>query len=189
MDTPSRPTFHAKLDPSLSRIGRALVGGNLVSLSKAVCACKGLWDAVLQKLTTTLDAELIQLCKRNTNPPSLFRRMTIDRLPQFKWSDCIAELQAKAPITLQLVTALVSANDSRNKQKCRDAHFPGICMIIATLLKERNREMCGIQTLLSLILFSSRVQKQVNYSIIIHVHECRRERRVLLTFTMWAPVY
>ena len=71
------------------------------------------------------------------------------------------ELKVKAPLTLQLVTALVSKNDSRNKQKCGDAHYPGICMAIAIMLKERDREMCGIQTLLSLILFSSRVQKQV----------------------------
>ena len=33
-------------------------------------------------------------------------------------------------------------------------------MATAIMLKERNREMCGIQTLLSLILFSSHVQKQ-----------------------------
>ena len=161
METPSRPSFHAKLDPSFSRIGRALAGGNLASISRAVFACEGLWDAVLRKVTATLDAELIQLSKRNTHPPSLFRHIPIDALPQFRWCDCIAELKVKAPLTLQLVTALVSKNDSRNKQKCGDAHYPGICMAIAIMLKERNREMCGIQTLLSLILFSSRVQKQV----------------------------
>ena len=50
---------------------------------------------------------------------------------------------------------------NRNQQKRGDAH----CMLMAILLKERNREMCGVQTLLSLILFSSRVQKQVSHNI------------------------
>ena len=88
----------------------------------------------------------------------------IEKVSDFRWCDCIAELKLKAPILLEVVSALVSCNDSRNKQKRGDVHNPGICMAIAILLKERNREMCGIQTLVSLVLFTSRVQKQV------HVH-------------------
>ena len=120
METPSRPSFHAKLNPSLSRIGRALAGGNLAAISRAVFACEGLRDVVVQKIIATLDAELVQLCKRNMNPPSLFRRVPIDALSEFRWCNCIAELNLKAPLLLQLVTSLVSKNDGRNKQKCGD---------------------------------------------------------------------
>ena len=114
---------------------------------------------MVQKVIATLDAELVQLCKRNMNPPSLFRRVPIDTLPEFRWCDCIAELYLKAPLLLQLITSLVSKNDGRNKQKCGDTHYPGICMAISIMLNERNREMFRIQILLSLILFSLRVQK------------------------------
>ena len=84
-----------------------------------------------------------------------------ESLPQLSWCDCIAELKVKAPVILQLVSTLVSKNDNRNQQKRGDAH----CMLMAILLKERNREMCGVQTLLSLILFSSCVQKQVSHNV------------------------
>jgi len=162
VETASRPSFHAELNPSLSQIGRALAGGNLAAISRAIFACESLRDVILQKVTSIIDAELMHLCKRNANPPSLFRRVPIDALPEFRWCNCIAELKLKVPTLLQLVSALVSKNDSRNKQKHGEVHHPGICMAIAVMLKERNREMCGIQTLLSVILFSSRVQKQVS---------------------------
>lgn len=35
-------------------------------------------------------------------------------------------------------------------------------MAAATLLKERNREMCGVQTMVSLVMFNSHVQKKVS---------------------------
>ena len=164
MESPSRPPFHAKIPPTFSKVVRALAGGNITLIARAIFASECLLDAVLQKVIATLDMELVQLTKRNANPPSLFRRVPLDdSLTQFRWCDCIDELKVKAPKTLQLVLALVSKNDDRNNKKCGDAHFPGICMLIAIMLKERNREMCGIQTLLSLILFSSRVQKQVRW--------------------------
>ena len=107
METPSRPSFHAKLDSSFSRIGQALAGGNLASISRAVFVCEGLWDAVIRKVTATLDAKFIQLSKRNTHPPYLFRHVPIDAL---RWCDCIAELKVKAPLTLQLVIVETSRN-------------------------------------------------------------------------------
>jgi hypothetical protein len=162
VETPSRPSYHAKLKPSLLPIGRALAGGNLTAICREVFACGALRDLILQKIITTMDAECMQLCKRSVNPPSLFRRVPVDALQQFQWCKCIAELKLKAPTLLQFVTALVSKNDHRNKLKLQDVHNPGICMAIAIMLKERNREMCGIQLLLSLVLFSSRVQKQVS---------------------------
>ena len=60
---------------------------------------------------------------------------------------------------------IVNRNDYRNQHKQGERHHPGICMAIATLLKERNHEMCGVQTYLSLVLFSSRVHKEVTGSV------------------------
>jgi hypothetical protein len=115
-------------------------------------------DAVLQKVISILDVELVQLTKRKTNPPSQFRRVPLDdTLPQFRWYDCIDELKVKSPRTLQLVSALVSKNDDRNQRKRGDAHFIGICML-AIMLKKRK---CVAFKRYSLLLFSSRAQKQV----------------------------
>lgn len=162
MESPPRPPFCTKIHPNFSEVVQALAGQSIASITRAIFASEGLLDAVLQKVIDILDMELVQLTKRNTNPPSLFRQIPLDdTLPQFRWYNCIDELKVKAPSALQLASALVSKNDNGNQKKCGDAHFPGICMLIGIMLKERNREMCGIQTLLSLILFSSCVQKQV----------------------------
>ena len=91
----------------------------------------------------------------------MFRRLSTNAMCTFDWQKCVEELKLKAPILLDIVLTLVSKNDGRNKHKSGTAHFPGVCTAIAVILKERNREMCSIQMLLSLVLFMSRVQKQV----------------------------
>ncbi len=77
----------------------------------------------------------------------------------------------KAPTLFKL---LVTRSDHRNKTKKGAKHHPGICMALSVLLKERNREMSGLQTFLSLVLFSTRVNKKVCVCVCvcmyIHVH-------------------
>ena len=51
--------------------------------------------------------------------------------------------------------------DHRNRSKSGRAHQPGICMAAAVVLKERNQKMTGVQSLVSLMLFASHVDKQV----------------------------
>ena len=55
----------------------------------------------------------------------------------------------------------MSRSDHRNRVKRGQHHFPGVCVAVAVLMKERNKHMNGVQTLISLALFSSRVQKKV----------------------------
>ena len=57
----------------------------------------------------------------------------------------------QAPLLLQFLV---------NKKKGESAHYLSILMAVAVILKERNREMCGVQSLISLLLFASRVDKQ-----------------------------
>ena len=82
-------------------------------------------------------------------------------MSELKWDQCIEELRSSAPLLLEVLTAVVSQNDNRNAQKCGAAHFPGICLAVAAILKERNREMCGVQSIVSLILMASGVDKKV----------------------------
>ena len=134
----------------------------MASISAAVYSCTALRDLLLKIILTTIDAELVDLCKRNT--PSMFCRLSIDAID---WSYCISQLELKAPTLLEMITTLVSKNDGRNKFKSGSGHFPGMCTAIAIILKERNREMCSIQMLLSLLMFTSRVQKQVSFKFSI----------------------
>ena len=150
-----------------SRIGRALAGGHLPSLAKAVAGHEQLCQLVFSLFLDQIDAECSTLCRRCEEPPSLFRKIPVASMGDFQWSCCIDELRAKTPLLLQILTKIVCHSDSRNKKKVDSAHFPSVCMAVATILKERNREMCGVQSLLSLLLFASRVDKQV--VTIIHV--------------------
>ena len=110
-----------------------------------------------------VDNECSALCQmpKETNKTPSFRKMTFDQLKEFKWEMLIRELQTKSPILFKLLTVLVSHSDKRNQHKHSTVHYPAICMAVATLLKERNKNMVGLQTLVSLLLFKSRVQKQV----------------------------
>ena len=47
----------------------------------------------------------------------------------------------------------------RNKHKRGDAQYPGLCTAVAILLKECNREMCGVQSYISSALFSTKIHK------------------------------
>lgn len=71
-------------------------------------------------------------------------------------------MERKSPILLRLLRRIVSHSDHRNEQKRADHHNPGISMSAAVLLKERNREIVGVQTHISLALFTSRVHKDVS---------------------------
>ena len=81
----------------------------------------------------------------------------------------MVELERDAPLLLQIIQCLVARNDYRNKCKVGAAHYHGICTAIAVMLKERNREMCGLQSLLSLLMYSGHCEKQVlmfrNYTV------------------------
>lgn len=146
------------------RLGRALVGGHSPTIVKAIFAHDDLKELVLLKVLDAIDVEASKLCQHNSDSSSLFRKVSADKLPQFSWGSFITELQSKAPILFRVLSSLVSRNDHRNQQKRGAAHYPGICMAVATILKERNREMCGIQRLLSLILFTSQSPEAGIYS-------------------------
>jgi len=162
VSTPSRSEPYSRVvEHSLCKLGQAIAGGHLPTIAKLALAHEGIREHILLKLFDLIDAECGKLCQRAGNPPSLFRKIPVEKLPEFHWKSCIKELEVKAPTLLQILSTIVSRNDHRNQHKQGERHHPGICMAIATLLKERNREMGGVQTFVSLVLFTSRVQKQV----------------------------
>ena len=167
--TPSRAVpFCGQLGPAEGKLTRTLLGGDAVSIAKAALSVEGVREATIQQLLGTLNLECSKLC-RNKQPSSLFRKIPVEKLATFKWEEMVVELERDAPLLLQIIQCLVARNDYRNKCKVGAAHYPGICTAIAVMLKERNREMCGLQSLLSLLMYSSHCEKQVpifrNYTV------------------------
>ena len=164
MSSPARTIpYSSTLPPHLEKIGRALVGGNLPSITKAVFAHDEIRNLLLLRFFDLIDKECAELCRKNPGTISRFRNIPVDKLVQFKWNDVIDDMRSKSPTLLQVFSTVVSHNDHRNTSKKGDQqHNPSICMATAVLLKERNREMCGVQLVISIALYLSRVQKKVS---------------------------
>ena len=79
----------------------------------------------------------------------------------------VDEMQSKSPTLLWLLMHLVSHSDCRNDAKQGDHHYPVVFMSAAVILKERNREMVGLPTYISLLLFSSHAHKQIHALAVI----------------------
>ena len=139
-----------------------LVGGHLPSIVKTVFANDDLRQLLLTKFLELINQECNELCRKNPASVSLFRRVPVDKLSEFSWDALVNEFQYKAPTIYQIFTTVVSHNDHRNATKKGAQHNPSICMAAATLLKERNREMCGVQSVVSIALYMSQVQKKVS---------------------------
>ena len=115
----------------------------------------------MTRMFNLFGAECDELCRRGASSTLPFKSIPTEHLPDFKWRICIQNLEEKALTLLRLLPKIVGKSDNRNQDKHGDKPHPGICMAIATVLNERNREMYGIQTMTSLLLLTSRVQKQV----------------------------
>ena len=132
------------------------------TIVKAVFSHPELRELLIRRVVTVIDDECTVnvLCRHSQESPSPFRKINISSMSSGGVTT-IHELVSKSPVFLQVLKTIASHSDHRNQKKRGDWHNTGICMSAATILKERNREMCGLQTILSLVLFSNRVQKHV----------------------------
>ena len=120
-------------------------------------------EAILNKVYELIDDECSTVC--STKEKSLFRHFNDST--EFEWKDYVCEIKAKAPTLYSIMSKIVSHCDKRNSRTI-EYHYPGICTAMAVLLKDRNKNMVGLQTVISLLLFSSNVQKQVCSRTLIH---------------------
>ena len=74
-------------------------------------------------------------------------------------------LKEKAPTFYKTLVSIVSHSAVRNKLKKGESQYPGLCTAVAILLKEHNREMSGIQSYVSSVLFSKHIHKKVSVSL------------------------
>ena len=154
-------TFTTQLDSSLQKVGCALAGGDPQSIARAVLSEPTVREHILKKVAKEVDDECARLCRRH--PISVFRKVSLTKMEEFSWEWFVQELETKCPVMYRFLVTVVSHTDHRNTHKKGTAHSPGICMAAAVLLKERNREMTGVQSYLSLVLFNSRVHKKVRF--------------------------
>lgn len=136
--------------------------GHAPTIAQAIMRVEPIREAVLTCLLQTLSTECSQLCQRADT--SLFRSLSVTALANGShcWNDFLIQLSSKAPTLLEILLTLVSFNDNRNKTKAGTYHYPGVCVAVAVLLKERSREMSGLQSLVSALLYACHSEKQVH---------------------------
>ena len=163
VQSPHLPSpYTSDLPPDLLKIGWVLAGGHIPTIAKAVFSHAALKEEIMLKVLDTVSNESGVLCQKGPEKRSCFRNIPLEKMEEFEWAKCIAELHDKAPTLLCIISTIVKHNDHRNASKRGDCHYPGICMAVAVLMKERNREMCGIQSLLTLLLFKGQAHKKVS---------------------------
>ena len=179
MYSPSkRAVVTVPVDPELEKVAKALAGGNLHSICRAVFSNSRLRDEAVSCVSKMVDDECGLLCSKSAQPVSLFRSMTLEQAESFSWRLTITELETKAPTLYHILSSAVTHSLKRNKHKKGERQFPGLCTAVAILLKERNRVMCGVQSYLSSALFSTHLQKKVcsvksvRMSMYVHVYLC-----------------
>ena len=140
---------------------RQLIGGHAPSIASVVMGMREVREALLSKFTDTISDECKSLCRNLPDHTSQFQSIPVAKLVEFTWVGLIEELEAKAPTLLHLIKAIVTHRDHQNRTKVGPAHYPGICAVAALLLKERNRTMCGLQPLVSVMMYLCHCEKQV----------------------------
>ena len=85
------------------------------------------------------------------------------------------KLSTKAPTLFKIIhNSVVTKGLVRNKHK-RDVQYPGLCTAVGILLKERNREMCGVHLYISSALISTKIHKVcvcVCVCVCVYVYMC-----------------
>ena len=141
--------FVSHTQRSGSKTARALLGGHA---TKAVLEQDNIKKAIIRVLLEKLYEERIHICKKNIASPSA----------QFQWISCqtskwktvVADIEEKATFSHSVLHSIKHRNGRRNTVKIGAAHCPRIRSPAAILLKERNIEMCGQQSLVHLLMLA-----------------------------------
>ena len=126
------------------RQGSTSLGGYAPSIAKAVMALDDVRESLFSMFLDAINEECNNLCRRSPGKGSSFRKMPLSQLVDLTWYVLVNELESQAPLFFKALTSIAAHSDHRNKSKVGAEHHPGICMAVAVILKERNREMCGV---------------------------------------------
>lgn len=158
--------FQKTLGEAEGKVARALAGGHPQSIANAVMRIEAVKEELFNHFLTLVNAECSDLCQKGIR--SLFRRIPVAEMANFRWDTLVEELRSKSPLLLKLLTTVATRVDHRSHVSKKDK-FPGIVSAAAVLLKERNREMCAIPSLVSLLMYAGHCEKQV-YTLQLNMH-------------------
>ena len=154
----TRP-FHVTLAKSCQGLGKALARSDWQALARGVARHQQTAPFFTTEVAKAIKKECEQLV--STKFPSLMRKKSKMDLLQFSWEAVVSELQTRAPLLLAVLSATAESTGPRNHQRLQAACLPFIGMAAAILLKCRNKHMCEVQHIMSLVLNAGHSSSQV----------------------------
>jgi len=116
-------------------------------------------EEVFKHFLRLIEDECGVLCKKSR--PSQFRHISVEDLEKFEWLNLMEELKSKSPLLLKVLAHVVVRWDPQYETRSPSVYHPSIVTAAAILLKQRNREMCGLQTVFSCLMYACHCKKQV----------------------------
>lgn len=107
--------------------------------------------------------ECASLCEKRR--PSLLRKCTKEKLTSFTWTSFHRELQDRAPTLLSILKCAARPRRSRS-----DPSLPGIGLAAAVLLKQRNKELNLVQSIVAVMLYAGHSAKKVCFYILCYLY-------------------
>ena len=114
--------------------------------------------ATLDEVVNVIKAECVALC-RHTPKQSILRVCSTKQLLTFRWSKVLSELKSRTPTLLSILNAAAEPAYKCRKQTASPPCAVG--MAAAILLKQHNKHLCLLQTIISILLYAGHAAKRV----------------------------
>ena len=131
---------------------------------RSIMKTSGIRPHIVKLLCKSITRE----CKLLSSQKSSLKYVSAKAVKTFKWKAMENEMKAVAPTLLAILrSAIIKRSSPPDMRK--------VCMAAALLLKARNKNMCLVQSFVSVLLYAGHCSKLVSHncdaSIYIHVYQ------------------
>ena len=134
-------------------MAKALARGSYKKLVNQCFKDAEIREWIIKKMGYILKKELKNMCSEKVN--SVLKSNLVHTLKNFKWTDLLSELSTHAPVLSNILHSCTKTRCTKGNKLAT----MGVCASI--LLKHRNKSMCLVQKIISVILQAGHSGKQV----------------------------
>ena len=155
---------------SRQSIALTLAKGSDEDVAKAVTKNDTVKRSCIANILNELSDQCSELCRLNNS--SMLRSKTVCDIVSFKFGDFVNKelIKERASLLYQfLFTVACSKASSRNTVKTLEKKILAMAMAAGILLKARNKDMCMVQVVTSLLLHSGGLSEMVGNKLNIYM--------------------
>ena len=148
------------LTPSRKKLGKAVARKSKQKIARECLKDRATKQYTLKEVNKLIQTEIHSVCSFEAN--SIMKSQSVEVLKEFEWSKILHELAERAPTFLAILRGVTKTRKPRNNTNAV------ICICAAILLKHRFGKMSLVQRVISLLLYSGHVSKQVCALFCVH---------------------